>query len=487
MRQDSQWRNLVFYKLNILYLKMNLSRLFIAFALILSVASADRPNVVFILADDMGYGDVGFNGQDKIKTPHLDLLAKNGMIMNGFYAGSTVCGPSRASLMSGRHTGNCKIRGNPRWTKSGKPIDFTTDDITLGTVMSKAGYACGYFGKWALNENISVGSGHPNKHGFEEFWGFNTHREAHYHWPRYVWHNDKKYDLGGENNWKDKKIYADDLFTDKALKFIDRHAGHRPFFVFMGYTIPHLGISSPKSSRKKYEGKGWPSRSLKGSHYHNDPDTNISYASMISHMDDYVGQLVKTLKKNRILNNTLVFFTSDNGHEYDNGFFDSNGVYTGKKRWLKEGGIRVPTMAFWPDKIKPGIKLELPFAFWDIVPTFAELAGAKPPEGDGISFVPSLKGQKGQKEHDYLYWEFNERLGPMQAIRFDGNWKAYREWDTKKNNFGAIQIYNLIKDPSEKNNLASTEAKRSAKANDIFSNARTENDEFPLLPKKNRK
>lgn len=163
-------------------------------------AQTGRPNIVFILADDLGFGDVGFNGQKKIKTPNLDKLAEDGMILNSFYAGSPVCGPSRATLISGQHTGHCQVRGNPMWTNSGKPVDIQEDDMTLGKVMKAAGYACGYFGKWALNENVKVGSGHPLKHGFDEFWGFNTHREAHHHWPGYVWHNTRKVDLGGNLN-----------------------------------------------------------------------------------------------------------------------------------------------------------------------------------------------------------------------------------------------------------------------------------------------
>jgi arylsulfatase A-like enzyme len=378
------------------------------------------------------------------------------------------------------HTGHCRIRGNPRWTKSGRPVDFEESDVTLGTVMKAAGYACGYFGKWGMNENVSVGSGHPNKHGFDEFWGFNTHGEAHYHWPDYVWHNGKKVNLGGKSNWQEKKVYADDLFTQKAIDFINAGAGKKPFFVFLGYTIPHLGISAPKESWKQYQNLGWPKKKGKSGHYRNDPDTNISYAAMVSHMDGYIGQLKEVLQKKGVLDNTLIFFTSDNGHEYDTGFFDSNGIYTGKKRWLHEGGIRMPTVACWPGKIKPGSKLDLPFAFWDIMPTFAELADGKAPEGDGISFLPSLLGRKDQKQHDYLYWEFNERSGPMQAIRFDGTWKAYRAW--QKGKMGPIQLFDLEKDPSEKKNLASANPEKVARAVKILEKARTPHPEFGLTP-----
>lgn len=462
-----------------------LTRMTLTLASTLSIAAvasaAEKPNVIFILADDLGFGDVGFNGQKRIKTPQLDQLAKEGMVLNSFYAASPVCGPSRACLMSGQHTGHCKIRGNPRWTKSGNAVDFDETDKTLGTVMKEAGYACGYFGKWALNEDIKKGSGHPNKHGFDEFWGFNTHVEAHYHWPDYVWHNDKKVDLGGGSNWKEKKVYADDLFTEKAIDFIKTNGGKKPFFAFLGYTIPHRGISAPKASWTQYEGLGWPKRKGRVGHYRDDPDTNISYAAMVSHMDAYIGRLKAVLKEKGILENTLIIFTSDNGHEYDTGFFNSNGIYTGQKRWLQEGGIRMPTVVYWPGTIKPGATMDLPFAFWDIMPTFAELAGTTAPEGDGISMVPSLLGKGKQATHPYLYWEFNEKRGPMQALRFDGKWKAYREWEGKS--MGPIQLFDLEKDPSEKANLAETHPELVTRAETLFRESRIPSDEFTLEPK----
>lgn len=446
------------------------------------MAEGEKPNIILVLADDLGYGDVGYNGQKKIKTPNLDQMAKEGMVFSNFYAGSPVCGPSRATLMSGRHTGHCKIRGNPRWTKSGKAVDFSESDQTLGKVMQKAGYACGYFGKWALNENIDKGGGHPYKHGFDEFWGFNTHGEAHYHWPDYVWHNDKKVDLGGKSNWQNKKVYADDLFTEKAADFIKGNAGKKPFFAFLGYTIPHKGISAPKESWKQYENLGWKKRKGKVAHYRDDPDTNISYAAMVSHMDAYIGQLQALLKEKGILENTLIIFTSDNGHEHDKGFFGSSGIYTGRKRWLYEGGIRMPTVVTWPAKIKAGTVIDKPFAFWDVMATFAELAGITAPENDGISFVPALVG-KEQKAHDYLYWEFNERGKPMQAVRFAGKWKAYREWNKKTGGMGAIKLYDLVSDPSEKNDQATSKPELVKRAEKILKSARTPASEFPLTPK----
>ncbi len=441
-----------------------------------------KPNIVFILADDLGFADVGFNGQQKIKTPNLDQMAKDGMVFSDFYSGSAVCGPSRATLMSGRHTGHCKIRTNPRWIQSGETIDFDENDQTLGKVIKSAGYACGYFGKWGLNENLEAGTGHPLKQGFDEFWGFNTHREAHYHWPEYYWHNYEKVVVAeGKTNWNQKKVYADDVFTEKAIDFINDNAGNTPFFAFLGYTIPHTGISAPKSSWKQYENLGWPKRKGKVGHYRDDPDVNISYAAMISHMDAYIGQLKEALERKGVLDNTLIFFTSDNGH-YKSSFFESGGEFKGGKMWLWEGGIRMPAVVTWPGKIEAGSVMDQPFALWDIMATFAELAGAETPENDGISFVPALLGRE-QKNHDYLYWEFNERNGPMQAIRFAGKWKAYRAWDKKAGSMGPIQLHDLKTDPGETKNLAASNPELAQRAEQILETARTPDAAFPLTPK----
>ncbi|NQZ59175.1 MAG: sulfatase-like hydrolase/transferase, partial [Lentisphaeraceae bacterium] len=348
---------------------MNFKKILVAMTLAFCCLSIEaeetkKPNIIFILADDLGYADVGFNGQKKIKTPHLDQMAKEGMIFSDFYSGSAVCGPSRATLMSGHHTGHCKIRANPRWMVSDKVIDFDETDQTLGKVIKSAGYTCGYFGKWGLNENVSEGTGHPLKQGFDEFWGFNTHKEAHYHWPAYVWHNNEKVVLAtGNDNWENKKVYADDLFTNKAVDFIKNNAGKKPFFAFLAYTIPHLGVSAPKESWKQYENLGWKKKKGKVAHYRDDPDINISYAAMISHMDAYVGQLKEALKAKGELDNTLIFFTSDNGH-YKSAFFESGGEFKGGKTWLWEGCIRMPTVVSWPGKIKAGTTLNKPFALW---------------------------------------------------------------------------------------------------------------------------
>jgi len=444
--------------------------------------SAPKPNMIYVLVDDMGWGDVGFNGQKKIRTPHIDQLAQEGAVLENFYAASPVCGPSRASLMTGLHQGHCKIRGNPKWSAIGKPIDLDASDTTFPQELQRAGYATACFGKWGLNENMEANTGNPLKQGFDIFWGFNKHGEAHFHWPDYVWHNGEKVDLGGESNWMEKKTYADDLFAEKAIKFIEQ-AGERPFFIYLAFTAPHLGISVPEDSQLPYRDRGWPERSMSQTgHYHNDPEGNVSYAGMVSRIDGYMKRLIECLRKQGLDKNTLIIFSSDNGPEYDKGFFDSNGMFTGKKRNVTEGGIRMPGFAYWPGTIRSGTVVEHPCAFWDIYPTFCELAGVEPSVPvDGISMVPALTGHpEKQQTHEYLYWEFNERKGPMQAVRF-GKWKAIRLWNMKRSEMGAVQLYDLETDPSEQNNLAKSHPEKADQALRYMHKARREDPAYPLM------
>jgi arylsulfatase A-like enzyme len=463
------------------------------FATSLTAAQANnsKPNIIFILADDLGFGDVGFNGQSKIKTPNIGRMAQNGAVMTNFYAGAPVCGPSRATLLYGQHTGHVPIRGNPRWTKSGKAPVLKQSDILLSKELKNAGYNTAVFGKWAMNENVKENSGHPFKHGFDEFVGFNTHMEAHYHWPDYVWDGNEKIDLSkGEKggNWKNRLTYADDLFTVKTLDYIERKAGEKPFFIYLNYTAPHKGYTSPNDSKEPYESLDWPIAKGKKGHYEMDPDMNTAYAGMIARMDSYIGQIFKKLKEKNIEDTTLVFFTSDNGHEIDGDFFKSGGEFRGRKRDVTDGGIHMPTAVVWPDVVKPGTKIDTNLAFWDVLSTFCDIASVNPSgETDGISFYPALRGEMSkQKEHDYLYWEFNESNGPMQAIRFK-DWKAIRLWDKKKNMMGPIQLYNIEKDKGEKNDLASKMPELAGVALKIIEGARTAHPEFPLEPTRKEK
>ena len=358
-------------------------------------SEASKPNVIVILADDLAYGSVGFNGSTKINTPHLDQMAKEGMRFNAMYAPCSVCGPSRASLMLGQHLGHCKIRGNPRWSlpaTTGKgAVEIEESDTLLPAYLKKAGYATGCFGKWGLNENLTTNGGHPNKHGFDEFWGFNTHLEAHYHWPDYIWHNSSKVDLGSDGkNWEQKLVYADTLVTDKCLDFIEAKATQKtPFFAYLSLLSPHLGNSAPDTYRLPYEKNNWPKVKNKRGHYRSDDDEYAAYAGMISHLDAMAGRVKSKLQELGLQKNTLVIFTSDNGPEWGIDLFNEKNVYRGKKRSLNEGGIRMPSLAWWPGTVKAGSATDLPVAFWDMLPTFCELAGTPSPEHtDGDLLCP---------------------------------------------------------------------------------------------------
>ena len=304
-----------------------------------------KPNIVIILADDLGYGDVGFNGQVKFKTPNIDKMTRDGVRMANFYSGAPVCGPSRAALMYGQHTGHNPIRRNPGWTASGKGPQMGVDDIIIPKELKRAGYTTAVIGKWALNDDLKSNTGHPLKQGFDLFYGFNTHGEAHEHWPDFIWDGETKVILnkgikGG--NWTNKYAYADDLFQKKALDYIEQQDAKTPFFMYLNFTIPHKGYSVPQESRLPYENLGWP-KEIKGSGYNNDPDAYSAYAGMISRMDGYVGEIRAKLEALGIAENTLIIFTSDNGHEFSSNFFNSGGGFKGKKRDLFEGGIHAPT------------------------------------------------------------------------------------------------------------------------------------------------
>lgn len=436
----------------------------------------EKPNIILIVADDLGWGDVGFNGQTKINTPNIDKLADEGMVFNNFYSGSSVCGPSRACLMTGKHTGHSTVRGNPRWTASGKPVDISNDDVTIAEELKRAGYHTGIIGKWGLAENLNEGK--PNKQGFDYFYGFNKHLPAHHYYPDSIWENNSKIAIKG-NNWKLKKEhYVQDIFTDKAKMYIDKNS-KTPFFLYLAYTVPHFELTVPEDSKEQYLNKNWPLRAMKPGHYLHDKNGHVTYAAMVSRLDKQVGELMNQLKELGIDKNTLVIFTSDNGHEYDkvnNEFFNSNGPYKGHKRDLYEGGIKMPFVAKWPKAIKAGTSSDHISAYWDILPTFCELAKVDlSTETDGISFIDALKGKnKRQKEHAYLYWEFNEGRGPIQAIR-KGKWKLVKRY--QKN----IELYNLEIDEGEQNNVATKNPELLNEMKTLLASARTEHPDFPLV------
>ena len=451
-----------------------LCNVLLIFFCIQTVEAKDKPNIIFILADDLGYGDVGFNGQDKIKTPILDKMASQGIVFTHHYAGSTVCGPSRTSLMTGLHTGHSPIRENPNWTKSGKPASLDPDQVTVARELKRAGYTTGIIGKWGLAENLDAGL--PNKQGFDYFYGFNTHRAAHHYYPEQLWENDQLIEIEGNLMMDKIGQYTQDLFTEKALNFINKNQSEA-FFLYLAYTIPHYELTIPEAEKADYYKKDWPLREMKMGHYHNDKNGHVTYASMVTRMDKDIGIIFDKLKELGIANHTLVIFTSDNGHEYDNlqnEFFNSNGHFRGKKRDLYEGGVHVPLVAVWPGKIKAGSKSDHFSAFWDFLPTVCDIADIQPTaEVDGISYLPALLGET-QVKHDYLYWEFNERMGPMQAL-LKGDWKLIRFVGKHE------ELYNIKTDPGEKDDVILKNSKKAQQLQKLMDAARTDHPEFPLV------
>ena len=422
-----------------------------------------RPNIIFILADDLGYGDVGFNGQKLIKTPNIDRLAREGMKFSQFYAGTSVCAPSRSSLMSGKHTGHTYIRGNKGVDPEGQePIADSV--VTIAEVLKKAGYATGAFGKWGLGP---VGSeGDPNKQGFDQFYGYNCQTLAHRYYPNHLWDNQKKVVLEANQNLLYNKQYAPDLIQKQALDFVDSKNGKQPFFLFLPYILPHAELLVPEDSIFQYYKGKFPEKAHKGLDYGPDATKggyasqeypHAAFAAMVSRLDLYVGQILDKLKEKGLDENTLVIFTSDNGPHVEGGadpkFFNSSGGFKGVKRDLYEGGIREPFAARWPGVVKSGTNSEYIGAFWDLLPTFAQIAGAKvaPSSTDGISFLPTLTGKGAQRKHDHLYWEFHEQ-GGRQAVR-QGNWKGVR-LNAAGNPDAPLELYDLSKDPSETKNVA---------------------------------
>ncbi|MCC5929187.1 MAG: arylsulfatase [Cyclobacteriaceae bacterium] len=437
-----------------------------------------KPNIIIILADDLGYGDVGFNGGEKIKTPTLDQMAREGVVFTRHYAGSSVCGPSRASLMTGFHTGNATVRGNPAWTASGVPVDLGSDDITVAEELKRAGYKTGIIGKWGLAENLDEGM--PLKQGFDYFYGFATHRAAHHYYPEETWENDKLTRIEGNDTYNKIGIYSQDLFIEKAIDFIDKN--HKePFFLYFATQIPHYELTIPENEKQYYLNLDWPLRKMTPGHYRHDENGFVTYAAMVTRMDNDIARIMEKLKEVSIDENTLVIFTSDNGHEFDhrnNGFLNSNGPLRGGKRDLYEGGIRIPFVARWPAKIQKGTQSEHASAFWDYLPTLCEVAGIESTvKTDGISFLPSLLGHKEEQlKHDYLYWEFNERQGPIQVVT-KGYWKLI--YFHIKNEY---ELYNLEHDISEQFNLALAYPELLEEMKTLMHSARSKHPDFPLVP-----
>lgn len=446
---------------------------------------ARKPNIIFILADDLGYGDLGCYGQQKIETPHFDKLAEQGLRFTQFYSASTVCAPARASFFTGLHTGHAPVRGNKSFQPEGQ-APLSASAVTFTNRLRENGYINAAFGKWGLG--FITTSGDPNKQGFDLFYGYNCQSLAHHYYPDHLWKNHEKILLN--ENLKDNKIYSADLIHKEALEFIS-NSTDAPFFLYLPYTLPHAEVITPHDSTyfyyiKKFNEKpDTVKRRYDGRFL--EPYPHAMFASMVARLDRYVGEIVKTVNENGLAENTLIIFTSDNGPHREGGgdpeFFNSNGIYRGIKRDLYEGGIRVPFIAYWPGKIRGGTTAETG-VLWDMFPTFLELAGIENKNNiDGLSLVPTLLQKGKQKQHEYLYWEFHENNG-RQAVRYR-NWKAVR-LEVSKIPDPPVELYDLDSDPSETKNIAEKHPEVVQKLKMFFENAHLPNNDWPLLFKERK-
>lgn len=455
---------------------------------------SNPPNIIYIMADDLGYGDIGSYGQTLFTTPNLDRLAKGGMRFLQHYSGSTVCAPSRSALMTGQHTGHTFIRGNSErgfTLENEGQYPLASEELTIAEVLKEAGYRTAAFGKWGLGYPGSEGD--PNFQGFDQFYGYNCQRVAHNYYPTHLWDNQNKENLEG-NDGTSAQSYAPELIHQKALSFLEENKD-APFFMFYPSVIPHAELVAPEAYMAKYRGKFLPEKkyarkkegySVGG--YNSQEESHAAFAAMVNVLDDQVGEILDKVHQLGIADNTLIIFTSDNGPHKEGGadpdYFDSNGPLRGYKRDLYEGGIRVPMMAYWPSKIQPGSTTDHPSAFWDFFPTAIEIAGIKKEVVgiDGISFLPTLTG-KEQKKHPYLYWEFLER-GGRQAVRMD-QWKGIR-LNMAKNPDAPIELYRLSDDIGEENNLAEQYPEMLKKMDSLMNEAHLYSENFSFDHEKNK-
>ncbi len=443
-----------------------------------------NPNIIFILADDLGYADLSCMGQKKFSTPNIDSLASKGVLFTQHYSGSSVSAPSRSCLITGQHTGHTVIRGNKELPIEGQhPLPSET--YTIFKMLKDNGYVTSVFGKWGLGAPGTEGA--PENQSVDEFFGYNCQRLAHSYFPYHLWHNNEKIVLDG-NKGKDENDYAPYLIHDEALDFIKENSD-TTFFMWYTSVIPHAELKVPEHELKPFVGhpdldeeKAFvgcdDGEYYKNAGYGSQQFTHAAFASMVSILDRQVGEICATLEELGIAENTMIVFTSDNGPHLEGGadpdFFNSNGELRGYKRDLYEGGIRVPLIVRWDDKIKANTKSEHISAFWDFMPTFAEAIGAETPADiDGISFFSAMTGDGKQKEHEYLYWEFHENNG-RQAIR-KGDWKAVK-YDV--HNDGKIELYNLKSDVSEKMDVAGAYPNMVAEFDSLMKVSRTDSELF---------
>jgi len=450
-----------------------------------SISSTDaarvgKPNIIYILADDLGYGDLGVYGQEKFETPNIDKLAAEGMLFSQHYSGSTVCAPSRSALMTGMHTGHTVVRGNYEINPEGQ-YPIPDDTYTIAELLKEAGYTTGAFGKWGLGYPGSEGD--PNYQGFDTFYGYNCQMIGHNYYPYHLWSNQDSIVLPANAGFN-KGTYAPTLIHEKTIAFIEENKD-TPFFAYVPSIIPHAELVVPEDIHNKFSGKFSPEKPYKGvdsgrgykiGGYGSQPEPRAAFAAMITLLDEQVGEIMKKVEDLGIADNTIIIFASDNGPHKEGGadpdYFNSNASLKGYKRDLYEGGIRVPMIVKWPGKIKEGSKTSHVSAFWDVFPTVVEITGQEKKNGlDGISFLPTLLGNEAQQQtHEYLYWEFHE-LGGRQAVRM-GDWKAVK-YNVLKNPSAKLELYDLSKDVKEENNVADEYPEIVEKIEKILREART--------------
>ena len=470
--------------------------------------TAQRPNIIYILADDLGYGELGVYGQEKIETPNIDALAKNGMLFTQHYTGAPVCAPARYMLLTGKHSGHSYIRGNDEWNERGNVWDYRavvldstlegqrpipTSTVLFPQLLKEQGYATGMVGKWGLGAPHTDAI--PTKMGFDFFYGYNCQRQAHTYYPVHLYRNANRVHLNNDTippskklpkgadpndpgNYKDYNLndYTPDLMFDEMLGFISENK-ENPFFFYWATPIPHNPIQAPQQWVDYYKEKFGAEEPYLGEiGYYPHQNPRAGYAAMISYLDENVGKLIKYLKKEGLYENTMIMFTSDNGVTYSGGtdgdFFNSSGPfgeeYGRGKGFVYEGGIRVPMIATWPGHINAGSKTDHISAHYDVLATLADLTGFEPPsDTDGISFLPTLLGEEHQKKHDFLFWEYPE-YGGQVAIRMN-NWKVVRQHLKSKKKEATLELYNLEKDPNEQENVAHQYPGIIEQATEIFS------------------
>ena len=456
-------------------------------------AQSAPPNIILIMADDLGYGELGCYGQQWIKTPNIDRIAAEGIRFTQFYSGAPVCAPARCMLMTGKHSGHSYIRdnGNPKDRQGkGRASDgyfpgqhpIPDSETTIAEVLKAQGYATGAVGKWGLGFEAS--SGDPNRQGFDLFYGYLCQVHAHNHFPRFLWNNGKREWFAGNNRKLDGTTHSQDKFAENAIRFIQEHKDG-PFFLYCPFAIPHLSIQTTPEALALYKDK-IPESEYEHRGYLKHPFPRAGYAAMVSQVDRHVGDIMQTIQECGIDDNTIILFTSDNGPTFqrlggaDSDFFNSSGPLRGRKGSVNEGGIRVPLVARWPNTIGPGQVSDHISAFWDLLPTFAELANnaAMPQEIDGLSIVPTLTGQGKQNAHKSLYWEFPS-YGGQQALRY-GKWKAVRKrlFKTK----GKLELYDLSVDIGENHDVADSHKQVVQEIAAIMSSSREASALFPFPP-----